>query len=157
MFEHVLHIFFFFIYIFPFTYLFTVHPHLSPPSPGAPSSSPSLFPFPFHTLLRWGGVPHSRYPPRLAHQVTAGLGVSSPTEAREGRPVRGSGVCLECIVDTGANFMNRTTKAKVLRSTVKKWALMREVSVRQRTVSIRQNGRLQNGKRFSSTVHLTEG
>jgi hypothetical protein len=52
----------------------------------------AFFPLPSisHPLLLWeSGSPTHPYPPILAHQVFAGLGASSPTEARQGSPVRG--------------------------------------------------------------------
>ena len=64
-----------FKHIFQFIYyLFTLHPDSSPPP------SP-----PFTQYLPMGTI-HT-----LAPQVTAGIGTSSPTEAKLGIPVRGTG------------------------------------------------------------------
>ena len=59
-------------------YLSTLHPapFLAPPLRGPLS----LFPSPSHLSS-----------PHPAHQVTAGLGVSSPTEARQGSSIKGMG------------------------------------------------------------------
>jgi hypothetical protein len=58
-----------------------------PPSPPIPLSyGPSSSP-----LRSGGGGVSPGYFPTLAHQVTAGLGASSPTEARQGCPVKGTG------------------------------------------------------------------
>ena len=50
----------------------------------SPSQSFRHFPSP-SSLSRWGPP---GYPPTMAHQNSVRLGVSSPTEARQGRPAR---------------------------------------------------------------------
>ena len=75
---------YFSFFLFSLIYLFTLHPNGSPP-PSPPSYSST-----FHVLspspLRWGRP--SWVSTHLAHQVTVRLGLSSPTEARQGSPVR---------------------------------------------------------------------
>lgn len=63
-------------------YLFTLHCDCCPPSsPFSPESYPP-------PLLLWEGQGPPWISHILAHQVTEGLGASSPTEARQGRWVR---------------------------------------------------------------------
>ena len=64
----------------PFLKLFTLHLTYCPP-PGQPSNS--LFP-----LTLWVGRGPLEYPPfpNLSHQVFLRLGISSPTEVRQGSP-----------------------------------------------------------------------
>jgi hypothetical protein len=71
---------------FPLVYSFTLHPNICPP----PSSTPLQLPTPSPSPLGTGRF-LSGYHPTLAHQVSAGLGTSSPTEARQGSPARGMG------------------------------------------------------------------
>ena len=60
-------------------------------------------------------------------------------------------------IGTGDNFQNRTPVAQTLRSTIiNGTSLNWKDSVKQRTLSIRQNSSLQNEKRSSPTPHLTE-
>jgi hypothetical protein len=59
-------------------------------------------------------------------------------------------------IGTGNNFMNRTSTAQSLRSTINEWDLMKlKISVRQRTPSTGQNSSLQIGKRSFPALHLT--
>ena len=63
----------------------------------------------------------------------------------------------ECI-DTRENFLNRTQIAQTVRSTMGSGtSLHRKASVRQRTLSIGQNGSLHIVKRSSLTLHLIDG
>jgi hypothetical protein len=72
--------YYYFIYLF-FTYslylLLTTH---------SQSSISQSFPTYLHFPLRGYGT--HWYPPTLTHQVSVGLGISSPTETREGSPAR---------------------------------------------------------------------
>jgi hypothetical protein len=76
-------------------YLFIcLHPKLWPLA-SSPSKIPSpILPHPFSS----GRVETSGYPPPLTYQVSAGLDISSPTEARQGSPVG------ECISQSGYTF-----------------------------------------------------
>ena len=58
---------------------------------------------------------------------------------------------LECL-GTDGHFLNIAPVAQTLRAAINKW----EMSVKQRTQSIRQDSNLQNRKRFSPTPHQTE-
>jgi hypothetical protein len=65
------------------------------------------------------------------------------------------GSCLEHI-GTKDSFLNTIPLAQTVRSTIDKWDLMKlKASVRQRTLSMGQNGSLHNGKRSSLTLHMT--
>jgi len=64
------------LFIFIFTYLLYILI--------TPITLPQSFPFP-SPLSRWGGP---GYPLTLTHQVSEGLGASSPTEARQGSPAK---------------------------------------------------------------------
>jgi hypothetical protein len=80
---------FIYLFIHSFIHSFTCSLYIliaDPSPPSHPSDSP-LFPV---LLLFWGRGPPGKQP-TLAHQVTAGLGTSSPTEARQGSPVRDMG------------------------------------------------------------------
>ena len=57
-------------------------------------------------------------------------------------------------IETWNNFLNRTSIAQTLRIIGTSWNW--KASVRQRTLSIGQNGNLQNGRRSSPTTHLIE-
>jgi hypothetical protein len=60
-------------------------------------------------------------------------------------------------IGTGDNFLNRRTPtAQALRSTTKKWDLMKlKTFIRPSIPSIGQNSSLQNRKRVLPTPHLT--
>lgn len=91
-------------FFFPFIHLFI---HITSWSLPAPTPGPHLtspFPIPHILLLFDGGGPHSlspsplrgcspipRYSLSLIHHVSAGLGASSFTEARQSSPVMGTG------------------------------------------------------------------
>lgn len=61
-------------------------------------------------------------------------------------------------IGTGDKFLIRTPITQVLRLTSNKWDPKKQkASVRQRTLSIGQNGSPENVKMFSPTSHLTEG
>jgi hypothetical protein len=61
-------------------------------------------------------------------------------------------------MSTEENFLNKTRMAYALRSRINKWDIIKcKVSVRQRTLSIGQNGSQQIGKRTLPTLHLLEG
>jgi hypothetical protein len=70
-------IYYFMLFIF---YLFTLHPTYCP-SPGDPLTQ-------FLLPLLWLGRDPSVYPWVLAHQISVGLGRSSPTEARQSSPAK---------------------------------------------------------------------
>ena len=60
-------------------------------------------------------------------------------------------------IGTGENFLNKTPMAQALWSMINKWDLMRlQVSVRLRTLSRKQNGSQQIGKRSLPTPHQIE-
>jgi hypothetical protein len=60
-------------------------------------------------------------------------------------------------MSTGDNFLNRTPMAYALRSTIDKWDhIILQSFLRQRTMSIGQNGNQQIGKRSLPTLHLIE-
>jgi hypothetical protein len=56
------------------------------------------------------------------------------------------------LIGIGDNFLNRTPTSQALSSTINKWDFLK-----RRTPSIGQNSSLQNGKRSSPTLHLTQG
>lgn len=71
----------FFFIMFSFISLFTFHPDHSPSSSSSPCPTLTLFHCPLPFPSEKGRPPHG-YQPALASQVEAGLGTSSPTEAR---------------------------------------------------------------------------
>ena len=97
-------------FLIKFIYLFTLHLNISPLSPPRiPShrSSPNFsFPFSFENgEYLYASLPHYLYPhtlhPLLVHQVTAGVGTSSPTEARQGSRLRVMGSTCRQETDWG--------------------------------------------------------
>jgi hypothetical protein len=58
-------------------------------------------------------------------------------------------------IGSGDNFLNLISMAQTLRSTIDNWVFMKlQTSVRQRALSLGQNGDLQIGKGAPSTLHL---
>lgn len=87
--------------------MFTLHPNislLSPPRRPSHRSSPVLSFFFENRNPRLGIIPPISPItfPHLTHQVSAGLGTSYPTEARQDSPVRGMGYTDRQATDSGA-------------------------------------------------------
>ena len=63
------------------------------------------------------------------------------------------------LIGSGVNFLNSTSMAQALRSTINKWDLMKLKSfcVSKDTVIQKKNRNLQIGKSSSQILHPTEG
>ena len=73
-----------FLLIILFIYIPNVAPHLGPPSQSSSLHPPSPSPL---RVSSCSPFPSPKHPSSLEHQVSMGLGVSSPSEAKQGSPL----------------------------------------------------------------------